>query len=57
MAEIDSTENIRAESCDFEAAISDEQVKSMEKAATTQARGQQRRLCLLTCSRSSAVLR
>ena len=41
----------------FSADISDEQVQSMEKAATTQARGQQRRLCLATCARSSDDLR
>ena len=41
----------------FNADISDEQVWSMEEAATTQARGQQRRLCLVACSRSSEDLR
>ena len=41
----------------FNAEISDEQVRSMEDAATTQARGQQRRLCLATCARSSDDLR
>ena len=41
----------------FNAEISDEQVRSMEEAATTQARGQQRRLCLATCARSSDDLR
>ena len=41
----------------FNADISDEQVQDMEKAATTQARGQQRRLCLATCARSSDDLR
>lgn len=37
----------------FGPSISDEQVDQLEKSATTQARGQQRRLCLVACSRSA----
>ncbi|WP_305073887.1 hypothetical protein [Propionivibrio sp.] len=40
----------------FNADISEETMRSMEQAATTQARGQQRRMCLAVCARSSDVI-
>jgi hypothetical protein len=42
---------------DFEADLSPSQVSSMEKAASTQERGVQRRLCLLACSQDAEALR
>ena len=42
---------------DFEPAITMEQVESLEEAASTSERGQQRRLVLLACSSSSEKLR
>lgn len=38
-------------------AITQEQVESMEAAATTQARGIQRRICLIACAKSAEELR
>ena len=40
----------------FGPAIDDETVDILEKSASTPARGQQRRLCLIACSRSADVL-
>ena len=56
MADTDSTKDKLAASDVFDAAITDEQVMSMEEASSDSVRGQQHRLCLIACSRSSDVL-
>lgn len=48
------TEHLAA---NFEAFLSDEDVKRLEVAASCQARGQQRRLCLVACARNAETLK
>jgi hypothetical protein len=56
MADLNSTDPALACPPNFEADLTDSQVKSMERAAATRERGVQRRLCLVTCAQNAKTL-
>lgn len=57
MADVNFTVDELNGSANFQADLSDEQVESMEAAASAKCRGIQRRLCLVACARSFDELR